>query len=116
MGIRAGLSTRRALLAVAFVLVVAVALLEGTGRVGPLFATQILVVAAWFVASSFDAVRAHRAYDLASAVWLGSVFLLAYLSEGGGLLLTALVVLAGLGVAVELYNYRNDASVLRFDA
>ncbi|MDS0295822.1 hypothetical protein [Halogeometricum luteum] len=80
------------------------------------FVALSVVVLGFMTASVFDAVRSHPLYTLASVVELSVVFWVLYLGGAGGLFFLALACLALVGVAVELYNYRNGTSYLRFEA
>lgn len=83
-----------------------------TPDVGAVFALAI----GYFVLVPFDRVREHPLFDVARAAWLVLVFGLWYVvGEDSGVVLAAFVVLALVGLAVEIYNYRHGTSYLRFE-
>ncbi|MDS0297475.1 hypothetical protein NDI76_01800 [Halogeometricum sp. S1BR25-6] len=79
------------------------------------FVALAALILGFALASAFDAVRSHPLYALASTVETALLFGLLYVGVGGPFFL-ALACLALVGVAVELYNYRNRTSYLRFEA
>lgn len=73
-------------------------------------------VAVFLLASAVNRVRAHRLYDLVSAVFTLCLIAALFVSTGSdSAFLLTLAGLALLGVAVETYNYRNGTSYLRID-
>jgi hypothetical protein len=79
------------------------------------FVALAALILGFTAASAFDAVRSHPLYALASAVETTLLFGVLYVGVGSSFFL-ALACLALVGVAVELYNYRNGTSHLRFEA
>ncbi|RYJ15114.1 hypothetical protein ELS19_14955 [Halogeometricum borinquense] len=79
------------------------------------YVSLTVLVAIFFGASIFDAVREHPLFNLASAVYTALLFGLLTIIWGPSVFILALTGLAVVGVAVELYNYRHGTSYLRVE-
>lgn len=111
-----GVSRSRAILALAFALLVAVLVVVLNEPLDPPLVAMFVLTIGFFVASIFDAVRTHPMYDLVHAAWLSVILFIWYVEAESPLFLGGLVVLGILSTFVELYNYRHGTSYLRFDA
>jgi len=101
----------------------AVGLVVVAGPAKPAAVAMLLLCAAFFAASAFPTVRAHRSYNVLNASYVATLFALWYLvlrsSSGVGSVVVDAVgvfaVLAAGGLLVELYNYRHGTRHLRVD-
>ncbi|WP_313692581.1 phosphatidate cytidylyltransferase [Halorarum halobium] len=109
-------SVYRAGITGAFLLVAAAIWWVVDGPFPPFLAVLIGGTATFMLASTVDAVRAHPLYDVLSAVFTVALFGSWYVLAGSdSTFLLALTGLALLGTGVEVYNYRNGTSYLRFE-
>lgn len=118
---RDGISTPRGLVTAVFALVTVV-LVWASDPVSLPLAALFGLATCYMAATTFDAVRDHPSFALASAAYGAALFgTLAAASTGPGLtfgsttLLAVLTAVCVVGAVVERYNYRNGTSYLRVD-
>lgn len=109
-----GFSVFRALVALLFSILAAALVWFTSEPLSPLLLLMFVLMTAFLVASAFDTVREHSLYTLVSALWTATLFAIWSVLESS-LFAGVFAVISGVGVLVELYNYRHGTSYLRLD-